>query len=50
MILTTNILENARKHGIWVDHFTGKPRISGYDIMNNNYRKMHGFPMKRNRK
>lgn len=47
MIVTENILQKARKHGVRVDWFMGKPRISGYEYMTNNYRKMHGLPMAR---
>lgn len=50
MIITDSIARKSGNHGVWVDYYTGKPRIQGYQFMTNNYRRFHGMPMKRRRK
>jgi len=35
------------KADIWIDYFTGKPRIEGIEFKSNNWLKRHGLPMRR---
>jgi hypothetical protein len=35
------------KADIWIDYYTGKPRICGIRFKSNNWRKRHGLPMRR---
>lgn len=50
-----DIMENAInyfhaklvKADIWIDYFTGKPRIEGIEFKSNNWLRRHGLPMRR---
>lgn len=50
MILSDSIIEKLRNYGMWVDYFIGKPRCTMLQFKSNNWRKLHGLPMKRRRR
>lgn len=47
MKLGSSMVEKINKAGLWINYYAGYPRCPELCFKSNNWRRLHGVPMKR---